>query len=300
MLRRAAIEAACGLRFPSARLFGAVPLPDPHNISSQLDDAVSDAIVARLESRGKDAVFRSLFGYFDSLCTSERVLELGCGTGVISRALVQHPGFSGTVTGVDQSERFVAAARELAAQDGCDTGRLRFHAGDAHDLGDNLGPGLNFDAVVMHTLLSHVTSPQAVLQSACRVLRPGGTLVVMDGDYHSLTYQCPDAALGRRMDAALAAATFAQPGVMRQLPGLLEEAGFELGGARAACVSEVGGAAQVSYWRSFAETYLPRVRAAGLVGEGEAQRWWAGQQRGIEDGTFFAHCVYYTMTAVKK
>ena len=33
---------------------------------------------------------------------------------------------------------------------------------------------------------------------------------------------------------------------------------------------------------------VSRVRAAGLVGEGEAQRWWAGQQRGIEDGTFFS------------
>ena len=41
----------------------------------------------------------------------------------------------------------------------------------------------SFDLAVLHTVLSHVTDPAAMLSEAFRVLRPGGTLVVCDGDF---------------------------------------------------------------------------------------------------------------------
>jgi hypothetical protein len=62
------------------------------------------------------------------------------------------------------------------------------------------------------------------------------------------------------------------------------------------CVSEIGGSP--SYWVSFAQAYLPRVKAAGVFPDEEVDRWWELQQDAIRDGQFFAHCVYYTFTAV--
>jgi hypothetical protein len=57
------------------------PLPDPHNVSHSLDAETSARIVDRLESRGQDEIFRSLFlGYFPDLSSCQNVLEIGCGT----------------------------------------------------------------------------------------------------------------------------------------------------------------------------------------------------------------------------
>lgn len=39
------------------------------------------------------------------------------------------------------------------------------------------------DLVVLHTLLSHVHDPGPVLSEAARILKPGGYLVVFDGDF---------------------------------------------------------------------------------------------------------------------
>ena len=71
----------------------------------------------------------------------------------------------------------------------------RFIVGDAHDLDF---AAASFDAVVAHTLLSHVRDPLAVLAEAARVVRPGGTVAIFDGDYASLTFGSSDARLGRR------------------------------------------------------------------------------------------------------
>ena len=57
------------------------PLPDPHNVSHSLDAETSARIIGRLESRGKDEIFRSLFlDYFPELSGRQNVLEIGCGT----------------------------------------------------------------------------------------------------------------------------------------------------------------------------------------------------------------------------
>jgi SAM-dependent methyltransferase len=266
---------------------------DPHRFVNELDNAAIERLVARLESRAKDAVFSRLFDrYADRLVErpSARVLEVGCGTGAMARALARHADFSGTVVAVDQSPAFIEAARKFAADEGL-AGRIEFLVGDAHGL--DL-PTASFDAVFAHTLISHVTEPLTVLREMARVARPGGVVAICDGDYASLTYACPDHELGQRMDLALASATFNNRLIMRDLPRLLPQVGLRLAQAWGEAVVEIGAG---SYFRSFAETYAPAVIQAGLVPAAVVETWLADQRRAMSDGTFFGSCTYYTVLA---
>ena len=269
---------------------------DPHRFVNELDDATVERLIARLESRAKDAVFNSLFDKYVTrlkLPLAARVLEVGCGTGALLRALARRPDFAGTAIGVDQSLEFIGAARRFAQAE-CFSDRLDFQVGDAHRLPFENG---GFDAVIAHTLISHVTEPTAVLKELARVVRRGGSVAIFDGDYASLTYAYPDHEFGRKMDAALAAATFNNPFVLRHLPQLLSQVGLPLRETLPDAVAEIGSG---SYFRSFAETYAPFVARAGLVPPADVNAWLAAQLKSIEAGTFFASCNYYAFLATRE
>ncbi len=266
---------------------------DPHRFVNELDGHAIERLIARLESRAKDRVFTRLFDKYVArlaLPASARVLEVGCGTGATLRSLARRGDFAGKAVGVDQSPAFIAAARRFARDENVSE-RVEFRVGDAHGL--DL-PAASFDAVIAHTLISHVTEPTAVLREMARVVRPGGTVVIFDGDYASLTYALPDHELGRQMDAALAAAAFNNPRIMRELPRLLPGMGLKLIEGWGDAVVEIG---RGSYFKSFAETYAPYVTTTGLLPAQVVEAWLAEQGQAMDKGTFFASCNYYTYLA---
>eukprot|EP00732_Lithocolla_globosa_P000436 Lithocolla_globosa_v1_NODE_133_length_5886_cov_43.511748.p2 type:complete len:290 gc:universal NODE_133_length_5886_cov_43.511748:3981-3112(-) len=272
-------------------------LADPHSISSQLDKDTTEALITRLESRGKDSIFRSTFeSYFPLLSSCENVLEVGCGTGVVVRALAASPGFKGQVTGVDQCVPFLEKAKSLSLS----LNNLRFVCANATTLLEDLRQGgvenIHFDAIILHTLISHVTEPERVLTSCRDIASMSCKLIVTDGDYSCLSYHHPsDPKLATKMSAGLVQATFAQPTIMRDIFSLLPSAGWKSVSVSGQCVVEAGQTA--SYWLSFARAYLPRVKASGLATEEEAEQWWKAQQQAVQDGTFFACCNYLTLVA---
>lgn len=266
---------------------------DPHRFVNELDKSAIDRLIARLESRSKDAVFTRLFDKYAARIDpgpSGTVLEVGCGTGATARALARRDVFTGKVVGVDQSVHFIQAARQFALDEGISR-KIEFHVGDAHSLDF---PDGSFDAVFAHTLISHVTDPAAVLREMVRVLRPGGTLAIFDGDYASMTYGHPDHELGHRMDAALVTASFNNPRIMRDLPRMMPGFGLKLQEAWGDAVVEVGSG---SYFKSFVETYAPYITKAGLAPADTVDAWLAAQRQALADGTFFAACTYYTYLA---
>lgn len=269
---------------------------DPHRFVNELDPAAVDRLIARLESRAKDAVFTRLFHKYAAqldLHPDANVLEVGCGTGAMSRFLARRDGFAGTAFGIDQSPQFVAAGRQFAADEEI-AARVDFRVGDAHAIDF---PADTFDVVFAHTLISHVTEPVDVLREMVRVARPGGIVAVFDGDYASMTYAFPDHDFGHQMDTALVNASFNNPRVMRDLPRLMPELGLELKEAWGDAVVEIG---KGSYFKSFVETYAPYIAKAGFFSEQIVEDWLNIQRRAMEDGTFFASCVYYTYLARKR
>jgi ubiquinone/menaquinone biosynthesis C-methylase UbiE len=89
---------------------------DVYGMTDKLSPAIADVIVARLEARGKNSSFQKMMhDYLDTMDidSAATVLDLGCGTGVASRAIARRPGFKGAITGIDLSPYLVEVAERL-------------------------------------------------------------------------------------------------------------------------------------------------------------------------------------------
>jgi 23S rRNA-/tRNA-specific pseudouridylate synthase/SAM-dependent methyltransferase len=99
----------------------------------------------------------------------QRVLDLACGQGVLSRALVEH---GVDVVAVDASPRLIELAKQRAKGT-----EIRFAVGDARALGTlDLG---DFDAVACIMALANLDPLEPVLAGVAAALRPGGALVAV-------------------------------------------------------------------------------------------------------------------------
>ncbi len=108
----------------------------------------------------------------------DRVLDIGCGTGLnfpLVRALV---GASGAVIGVDASAAMLEGARSRIADHGWSN--VEIHRGDAADLSTILGDVESFDAVLFTYSLSIIGAWRSVFSQAGALIRPGGRMVVVD------------------------------------------------------------------------------------------------------------------------
>lgn len=110
-----------------------------------------------------------------------KVLDVGTGPGSMSILLAEMGHF---VSAVDLSEQMLHCARENAKE--CNV-TVDFKVGDAENLPfeDN-----SFDAVVNRWVLWTVPNPKAALSEWTRVLKPGGRLLIFDGNWYSGEKTC--------------------------------------------------------------------------------------------------------------
>jgi ubiquinone/menaquinone biosynthesis C-methylase UbiE len=102
------------------------------------------------------------------IAAGERVLDVGCGTGLLAEHIADLVGPSGRVLGVDPlpSRIGIATARARA--------NLAFQVGDARDLG--FLPDSSVDVVVLNAVFHWLPEKMGPLREFARVLRPGGRI----------------------------------------------------------------------------------------------------------------------------
>ncbi len=262
---------------------------DPYNNPDQQSEATILAMITRLEERGQHPIFLRMIAAYAAQVRRDqplRVLELGCGTGVVIRFFETILHDESALIGADISLRLLEAAKSMRPNS-------RVHW-------DHIAPGRLpyenslFDVVVMHTLLSHVPDPEKVLLEAARILKQGGRLIIFDADHASTTYGLPDYARMRAADQKLADAIATHPDICRQLPRLLKRSGFRLENHHAEIVSECG---RGDFWLSSVRGFARLIPALGILPEVEGRAWVNDLLSSHEEGTFFAAGSYYTFSA---
>jgi protein-L-isoaspartate O-methyltransferase len=119
------------------------------------------------------------------------VLEAGCGVGAQTVTLAQRsPG--ARFTSVDVSADSIAEAKKMAHAAGINN--VRFEQADIFALPFALE---SFDHVFVCFVLEHLSRPVEALRILNRLLRPGGTMTVIEGD-HGSTYFHPDSSAAHR------------------------------------------------------------------------------------------------------
>lgn len=153
-----------------------------------------------------------------------RVLEVGCGVGAQTVHLVSRsPGAYLTAVDVSAASLDQARARVAASAPGA---LVEWRRADLYDLPF---ADASFDHLFVCFVLEHLPDPVAALAGLRRVLRPGGTLTVIEGDHGSAFFH-PDSAHARAAVAHLVALQAAAGGdalIGRRLHPLVTAAGYE-------------------------------------------------------------------------
>jgi len=149
-----------------------------------------------------------------------RVLDVGCGTGVLAREIASRLGSACSVVGLDRNEAMLEVARQKAPD-------IEWKHGRAEALPFDRAA---FDAVVSQFGLMYFDGRIAAIQEMIRVLCPGGRLAVaVWGSLERTPGYAALAGLLRRLFGAQAAESLVAPfelGDPARLQRLFAEAGF--------------------------------------------------------------------------
>jgi SAM-dependent methyltransferase len=217
---------------------------------------------------------------------------VGCGTGVVTRAVAARVGPRGAAVGVDPSRTLLAAARRQARAVAPDL-RPSFRRGDGLLL--PFAPS-SFDVTLAVTVLLHVPAGDRVLGEMLRVTRPGGRVAVLDQDLGTLVVDAPDRALTRRIVDGHADRFYAEPWSGRTLARRLRHAGLTRVRSRAFVVVDP---VYDGYVRSMLERRVERATHWRLVTVAAGRRWLRSVEAAAVRGDFFMSLNYYGAVGVR-
>jgi ubiquinone/menaquinone biosynthesis C-methylase UbiE len=232
-------------------------------------DAVSGILQAR-----KHASIHAL-----ELQAGERAIDVGCGLGDEVRLLSDAVGPTGRVVGVDLSGELLAAARARHGR----RPSIRFVQADAHRLpfADH-----EFDAARIERTLQHVADPAAVVREIARIVRPGGRIVALEPDWHTLSFGGEDSAIARAVAGDIAA-HIRHPAAGLCLPDWFHRAGL--------VIERFQGDATAIRSFAIADQLLGVGAAVERLATVAARTWRREQRRQARRGRFAAAMIGFTI-----
>ncbi len=266
-------------------------MPDVYSNIREVDSAIQERIADILELRAADPQqVEFLDHYLKSLPFAEQsqVLEIGCGTGAVTRSLARCTCIS-TVAGVDPSTILLNHARLLSQ----DYENVQFSQADARELPFDAE---SFDTVVLHTTLCHIPGPEKVLEEAFRVLQKDGLLVIFDGDYASTSFAIGDNDPLEAVARAAVEVIAHDRWIVRKLPGLLRKTGFDVLGSRGYAYSA---ACDAEYMLTILDRGADALEASGIISASLALALKDEGRLRAEQGNFFGLITYGKLLAKK-
>jgi arsenite methyltransferase len=222
--------------------------------------------------------------------SGERILEVGCGTGAVARAVARHtPGILELVA-VDNSERMVREAQRPSQ--GRSLHNVSFVVADAHELPF---ADASFDRCYAMEVFAILPDPRRAFEELVRVTRPGGTLCLWESDCDTRAVASNDPALARRVMRYIGDHEF-NGDVARQLVAWLKELRWEI----TVLIPTVGLMQGPSLLQSaLYPEFLEDAVHAGAVRQEEADTFLAEVRFREENGDFFGYLVNFRLRAVK-
>lgn len=184
--------------------------PGAEGLIAALDEQASLPAIQRLRATTAE-LLRPRLG--------DRLLDAGCGTGDVVRALAGLVGAHGTVVGIEPSATMLDEARRRTGES---SHNVEFRSGDIARLDFD---DATFDGVTCERVFQHLDTPDAALAELVRVIRPGGRIVVIDTDWGMHAIHGADPQLTSRVVQCWAA-NAANGWSGRRLPGLFVHAGL--------------------------------------------------------------------------
>lgn len=258
-----------------------------NSVPDEMIETVADVLETRAALPSQQEMIRD---YLTRIPFPENaiVLEVGCGTGPVCRVLADFKNVE-KVVGVDPSPALVAKARELSKGNP----KTVFEEGDGKSLRFD---DTSFDAVILHTILTHVPEPETILAEAFRVLKSGGSLAVCDGDFSTATLQTGPMDPLQVCAEALVEHFVTDKWLVPRLSALTQAAGFEVDPIRGYGLVE-------TITPSLAMTWVDRgadaLVAEGRIGAELGEALKAEGRRRADAGSFFGYMSYAALTARK-
>lgn len=123
----------------------------------------------------EEAYRHSIEKCVQAVCREDRVLEIGCGTGLITLEVAPHVK---QIEAVDITPQMITIAQRKADQQGVKNVQFQVYDGYALPYAD-----ASFDAVLIFNVLHIVKEPRTLLREARRLLKPGGGLITATDCY---------------------------------------------------------------------------------------------------------------------
>jgi ubiquinone/menaquinone biosynthesis C-methylase UbiE len=149
------------------------------------------------------------------------VLDIGCGTGAISKDIANIVGQTGKVIGIDNTEKFIKSGKRTYAE----VQNLELFHMDLFVY----EPGQKFDLVVCARMLQWLNNPREALEKMKNMLKPNGQVSILDYNHDNLVWN-PDPPesmklfyqtfLKWRKDAGM------NNGIADDLASMMQEGGF--------------------------------------------------------------------------